>query len=130
MLPALYLLVLSVISEAAGTQEEGEHAEPRYFDIYLTIGVNDTMKAKGKTVTIHQVNREATLTDIKRVIRERSYDGEQPAVGAGLYWLRKKGQDCFELKTSDDLEKAKMEHSTKDGVRDLRLAVASVKKAP
>ena len=51
--------------------------------------------------------------------------GKNAVIKAGLYWLRKSGNDVYELSNGEDLEKAKREHTVEGSGedKDLRLAV-------
>ena len=96
--------------------------EPSYFyDILLTLGINKNM-ASGPVVTLHNVSSESTLEEIILKVRKKD---PMIVMKAGLFWVKKGAEQCYILKSLEDLQKALSQYRVKatNEVKDVRLAV-------
>ena len=77
--------------------------------------------AKGKVVSIHDINSDENLANIRKTVGRKAPNA---SIHAGFFWVIKGAKQCYELEFDIDFQKAKDAYNTIKGqVKDLKLAV-------
>ena len=93
------------------------------YDIMLTCGISRSNTASGKVITLHNIQSNSDIRQIKKLVIEKVHNS---SIRAGFCWVLKGKKECCSLENDADFKKAQQAYTVGGRIKDLRLAVAVI----